>query len=62
MNEIKLDPSKLLGFKIIADGGSTVRLSSPKIGDKGCPVINQDVTQTVHSSDPLSAKVGVKSD
>ena len=34
MNEIKLDPRKLLGFKIIADGESTVRLTSPKIGDK----------------------------
>ena len=41
MSAIKLDPNKLLGFKIIADGGSTVRLSSPKIGDKGCPSIAQ---------------------
>jgi hypothetical protein len=39
-----------LGFKIIADGGSTVRLSSPKIGDKGCPSINQDVTQDARPS------------
>ena len=50
MNTIKIDPRKLLGFKIIADGGSTVRLSSPKIGDKGCPSINQDVTQGTRPS------------
>ena len=37
MNEIKLDPKKLLGFKIIADG-SAAKLSSPKIGDKSCSV------------------------
>lgn len=48
MEKIELDCTKLLGFKIIADG-STVRLSSPKIGDKGCPVINQDVTQDIRS-------------
>ena len=47
MDKIELDCTKLLGFKIIADGGSTVRLSSPKIGDKGCPIINQDVTQDI---------------
>lgn len=51
MNEIKLDPSKLLGFKIIADGGSTVRLTSPKIGDKGCVTINQGVTQDTRPRD-----------
>jgi hypothetical protein len=45
MDKIELDCTKLLGFKIIADGGSTVRLSSPKIGDKDCPSFNQDVTQ-----------------
>ncbi len=38
MTEIKLDPKKLLGFKIIADG-SAAKLCSPKIGAKGCPVI-----------------------
>ena len=43
MNTIKVDPRKLLGFKIIADGGSTVRLTSPKIGDKGAPTIAQIV-------------------
>ena len=45
MDKIELDCTKLLGFKIIADGGSTVQLSSPKIGDKGCPSISQDVAQ-----------------
>ena len=51
MENKELDCTKLLGFKIIADGGSTVRLSSPKIGDKGCPAINQDVTHDVRPSD-----------
>ncbi len=37
MNEIKLDPKKLLGFKIIADGPAA-KLSSPKIGTKDCTV------------------------
>ena len=31
MKEIKLDPKKLLGFKIVADG-SMAKLGSPKIG------------------------------
>lgn len=44
MTKVDLDCTKLLGFKIIADG-STVRLSSPKIGDKGCPAITQDSAQ-----------------
>lgn len=35
MKVIKLDPKKLLGFKIVADG-SVARVSSPKIGVKGC--------------------------
>jgi hypothetical protein len=50
MDQIELDCTKLLGFKIIADG-STVRLSSPKIGDKGCPSISQDVMQGTRPSD-----------
>jgi hypothetical protein len=37
MNKINLDPRKLLGFKIIADGSAT-KLSSPKIGAKDCTV------------------------
>ena len=50
MDKIELDCTKLLGFKIIADGGSTVRLSSPKIGDKGCPGITQDLAQSARPS------------
>jgi len=42
MKELKLDPRKLLGFKIIADGGSEAKLHSPKIGAKGCPSIEPD--------------------
>jgi hypothetical protein len=37
MKEIKLDPKKLLGFKIVAEG-SAAKLSSAKIGAKGCVV------------------------
>jgi len=50
MNTIKIDPRKLLGLKIIADGESTVRLTSPKIGDKGAPGITQDLAQAIHPS------------
>ena len=45
MTRIELDCTKLLGFKIIVDGESTVRLTSPKIGDKGANTIEQDLTQ-----------------
>jgi hypothetical protein len=61
MNEIKLDPKKLLGFKIIADG-SVAKLSSPKIGDKDC-VVNADIASAaVVSSGSLRAKIGAKDD
>lgn len=52
MSEVNLDLRKLLGFKIIADGRSTVQLTSPKIGDKAVISIAQ--------TGPLSAKVGFK--
>ena len=58
MNEIKLDPKKLLGFKIIADG-STAKLSSPKIGDKVCIVAE---AAPVAGRATLWAKIGVKTD
>jgi hypothetical protein len=62
MTEIKLDPRKLLGFKIIADG-STAKLSSPKIGDKTCPVVDADAASaTVAATGPLLAKIGTKTD
>ena len=39
MNDVKLDPRKLLGFKIIASNETTVTLHSPKIGGKQCAVV-----------------------
>jgi hypothetical protein len=56
MNEINLDPKKLLGFKIIADG-STAKLSSPKIGDKSCNTVEADTASAIGSLQP---KVGAK--
>ena len=53
MSGIKLDPRKLLGFKIIARGESTLALQSPKIGGKQCQVIDAD-------TGALRAKVGTK--
>lgn len=44
MKEIKLDPKKLLGFKIIAEG-SAAKLSSPKIGVKGCTTADASVAR-----------------
>ena len=38
MNKIKIDPRKLLGFKIIANGETSATLRSAKIGVKGCIV------------------------
>lgn len=51
MNKIKLDPKKLLGFKIVADG-SAAKLSSPKIGGKA------DATYVTGAA--LQAKIGTK--
>lgn len=58
MNEIKLDPSKLLGFKIIVDG-EAVKLRSPKIGVKGCTVADQAAPAA--RTGTLLAKIGTKS-
>ena len=59
MDTVKLDLGKLLGFKIIANGESTMRLTSPKIGDKACAVVTEDATYTSVPA-ALMAKVGVK--
>ena len=48
LNAIKLDPRKLLGFKIIATNETAVTLHSPKIGGKQCQVV--DATQDAASS------------
>lgn len=61
MNEIKLDPKKLLGFKIIADG-SAAKLSSPKIGDKDCTVSADTASAAIVTSGSLQAKIGAKDD
>lgn len=62
MNEIKLDPKTLLGFKIIA-GGSAAKLSSPKIGDKGCIIVHADAVPPVGAtSGALQPKIGTKTD
>lgn len=45
MTDIKLNPRKLLGFKVVANGGSADVLHSPKIGGKGCQTINADATR-----------------
>jgi hypothetical protein len=59
MKEIKLDPKKLLGFKIIADG-SVAKLSSPKIGDKDCVVYADAPFAAGATSAALQAKIGEK--
>ena len=61
MSEINLDPKKLLGFKIIADG-SAAKLSSPKIGDKTCNVLADAASAASATSTALQAKIGVKGD
>ena len=61
MKEINLDPKKLLGFKIIADG-SVSKLSSPKIGDKNCSVYADALSAAGATSATLQAKIGVKTD
>jgi len=59
MNKIKLDPTKLLGFKIIATGQSPATLRSPKIGGKNCPSVDMAAST---SAAALRAKVGTKTD
>jgi hypothetical protein len=50
MSKIKLDPKRLLGFKIIATSGSAMTLRSPKIGGKGCTVAAEmPVTDTANT-------------
>jgi hypothetical protein len=61
MNEIKLDPKKLLGFRIIAEG-SAAELSSPKIGDKSCTVYADAASLADETSGSLLAKIGTKTD
>ncbi len=58
MSKIKLDPGKLLGFRIIASEGPVTTLSSPKIGGKQCQVSGEDVPFANRS--PIAAKVGFK--
>lgn len=60
MGDIKLDPRKLLGFRIIADGNASAMLHSPKIGGKGCAVTADDPGAAVISTAPLSANTGNK--
>jgi hypothetical protein len=50
MSNIQLDTKKLLGFKIIANGESNATLRSPKIGIKGCPVINTEAMPAIAHS------------
>jgi hypothetical protein len=59
MSEIKLDTTRLLGFKIIATGESTATLRSPKVGGKACTVVEM-VAGT--NTAALRAKVGTKTD
>jgi hypothetical protein len=57
MNEIELDPRKLLGFKIIATGESNATLRSPKIGGKACEVTDAALAM---NNVVLCANVGEK--
>ena len=52
MNEIKLDPKKLLGFKITGTGEITGAVQSPKIGAK------TDAPELVAGNSALPAKAG----
>lgn len=61
MSNIKLDPRKLLGFKIIADGETRLALHSPKIGGKGCPFIAADASPRALAG-TLQARIGTKTD
>lgn len=61
MKAINLDPRKLLGFRIIADG-SVAKLNSPKIGDKGCTVHADAPSAAGATSATLQAKIGTKTD
>ncbi|MGH6893147.1 MAG: hypothetical protein ACREEP_12890, partial [Dongiaceae bacterium] len=58
MHKVKLDPRKLLGFKIIAGDESPARLQSPKIGGKGCA--NFDTAAETMIGAPMRPKIGSK--
>jgi hypothetical protein len=45
-SRVKLNVRKLLGFKITANGDGAIAVHSPKIGGKGCPVIEAQADGT----------------
>ena len=57
MNQIKLDPKTLLGFKIIADGESEAKLRSPKIGAKDCVVTDLTTADALPPASNRALKV-----
>jgi hypothetical protein len=60
MSKIELDPGQLLGFKLIARGGSAMMLRSPKIGGKSCATSTEMALAT--NSAVLRATIGTKTD
>ncbi len=58
MHKVKLDPRKLLGFKIVARGESPAKLQSPKIGGKNC--LNNDTAAEAMISALMRPKIGSK--
>lgn len=57
MNTIKIDPKKLLGFKIIANGETSMALRSAKIGVKGCTVYDTLPAVAEAASAPAASKI-----
>ena len=57
MNTIKIDTEKLLGFKIIASGETSVTLHSAKIGVKGCTVVDTPLAAADTASAPATSKI-----
>jgi hypothetical protein len=56
MSSIKLDPRKLLGFKIVA-AGETTAVQSPKIGGKLCTTMAERDMAGTFVGTPIGGKL-----
>ncbi len=59
MSIVRLDLSRLLGFRMIVTGEGRDVLHSPKIGSKALK-IRDDTLDAIMNNAPIRAKIGVK--
>lgn len=60
MESIRIDPSKLLGFKIIAKGNGADAIARPKVGTKQNMSAHEEFSSGARLSTKIGAKIGAK--